>query len=53
MSGATSNRYIVNPGPKTAVRGLKAACSTDSAIVTETIQKVMPKAAMLDEVYLS
>jgi len=30
-------RYIRNPGPKETVRGLKAACSTQSAIATETI----------------
>ena len=34
-------KYINNPGPKAAVRGLKAACSTDNAIVTETILKVL------------
>jgi gamma-glutamyltranspeptidase/glutathione hydrolase len=33
--------YIVNPGPKSAVTGLKAAASTDNAIVTETILKVL------------
>ncbi len=33
--------YIVNPGPRTPVTGLKAACSTDSAIVTETIMKIL------------
>ncbi len=41
MSDALSSRYIVNPGPKAAVHGLKAACSTDSAIVTETVLKVL------------
>jgi len=35
------NRYIVNPGPKTAITGLKAAVTTDSAIVTETMMKVL------------
>ncbi len=33
--------YIVNPGPKTPVTGLKAAASSDSAIVTETMLKVL------------
>ena len=35
------NRYLVNPGPKVPVTGLKAAVSTDSAIVTETILNVL------------
>ena len=35
------SRYIRNPGPKAAVRGLKAACSTDNAIVTETILNIL------------
>jgi gamma-glutamyltranspeptidase/glutathione hydrolase len=35
------SRYIVNPGPKTPVSGLKAAVTTDSAIVTETMVKVL------------
>ncbi|MBB4633707.1 gamma-glutamyltransferase family protein [Sphingosinicella soli] len=34
-------RYVRNPGPKTPVTNVKAACSTDNAIVTETILKVM------------
>jgi gamma-glutamyltranspeptidase/glutathione hydrolase len=34
-------RYVRNPGPKTPVANVKAACSTDNAIVTETILKVM------------
>ena len=34
-------RYIVNPGPKKPVTGLKAAVTTDSAIVTETMVKVL------------
>lgn len=34
-------RYVVNPGPKAPVTGLKAAVTTDSAIVTETIVKVL------------
>jgi gamma-glutamyltranspeptidase/glutathione hydrolase len=35
------SRYIVNPGPKTPVIGLSAAVTTDSAIVTETMLKVL------------
>ena len=35
--------YVVNPGPKTAVTGLKAAVSTDNAIVTETMLEVLRK----------
>ena len=35
------SRYIVNPGPKKPVTGLKAAVTTDSAIVTETMLKVL------------
>lgn len=35
--------YIVNPGPKTPVTGLKAAVTTDSAIVTETMLDVLKK----------
>jgi gamma-glutamyltranspeptidase/glutathione hydrolase len=35
------SRYIVNPGPKTPVQGLSAAVTTDSAIVTETMLKVL------------
>src|SRR3546814_7347492 len=38
---ADLSNYIVNPGPKTPVTGLKAAVTTDSAIVTETIMKVL------------
>lgn len=38
MNGKT---YIVEQGPKAPVTGLKAACSSDSAIVTETILRVM------------
>jgi gamma-glutamyltranspeptidase / glutathione hydrolase len=34
-------RYIVNPGPKGAVTGKKAAVTTDSAIVTETMINVL------------
>ncbi len=33
--------FIRNPGPKTTVRGVSAACSTDNAIVTETILDVL------------
>jgi gamma-glutamyltranspeptidase/glutathione hydrolase len=35
------SRYIVNTGPKTPVTGLKTAVTTDNAIVTETIMKVL------------
>ena len=35
------SRYIVNPGPKAPVSGLKAAVTTDSAIVTETMVNVL------------
>ena len=37
------SRYIVNPGPKVPVTGLKAAVTTDSAIVTETMVDVLEK----------
>lgn len=37
------NRYIVNPGPKAAVTDLRAAVTTDSAIVTETMVDVLRK----------
>jgi gamma-glutamyltranspeptidase / glutathione hydrolase len=37
------SRYIVNPGPRTPVTGLRAAVTTDSAIVTETMVKVLEK----------
>ena len=33
--------YLNNPGPKQTVAGCVAACSTDNAIVTETILKVL------------
>lgn len=33
--------YIRNPGPKETVRGVQAACSSDNAIVTETILKTL------------
>jgi gamma-glutamyltranspeptidase/glutathione hydrolase len=35
------SRYMVDPGPKVPVTGLKAAVTTDSAIVTETMIKVL------------
>ena len=38
---ADLSRYIVNPGPRTPVTRLKAAVTTDSAIVTETMLKVL------------
>ena len=41
MTDADSSRYIVNPGPKAPVTGLKAAVTTDSSIVTETMMKVL------------
>ncbi|MGV3479132.1 MAG: gamma-glutamyltransferase [Sphingobium sp.] len=34
-------KYVRDPGPKMPVSKVKAACSTDNAIVTETILKVM------------
>jgi len=36
-----TSRYILNPGPRVPATGLKAACSTDSAIVTETVLEVL------------
>lgn len=33
--------YIVNPGPKASITGLQAAVSTDSAIVTETVTRIL------------
>jgi gamma-glutamyltranspeptidase / glutathione hydrolase len=36
-----SSRYIVDPGPKSPVAGVKAAVTTDSAIVTEVILDVL------------
>lgn len=33
--------YVRNPGPKKPVTGLKAAVTTDNAIVTETMMKVL------------
>lgn len=36
-------RYIVDPGPKEVITGLKAACSTDSAIVTKTALKILDR----------
>ena len=41
MDAATLNAYINNPGPKETVTGCIAATSTDNAIVTETILKVI------------
>jgi len=35
------SRYILNPGPKQPLSGLRVAVSTDSAIVTETIVGVL------------
>lgn len=35
------SRYIVNQGPKPVVSGLKAAVTTDSAIATEVMMKVL------------
>lgn len=35
------SRYIVNPGPKAPVTGLKAAVTTDSAIATEVMVDVL------------
>lgn len=35
------HRYIVNPGPRQPLPGLKAAVSTDSAIVTEVMVDVL------------
>src|SRR6201999_1741501 len=37
------SRYIVNPGPKKPVSGLTAAVTTDSAIVTETMMRVLER----------
>lgn len=37
------SRYLVDPGPRTPVTGLTAAVTTDSAIVTESIVKVLRK----------
>jgi gamma-glutamyltranspeptidase/glutathione hydrolase len=35
------SRYIVLPGPKETLRGLKAACSTENPAVNESILKVL------------
>jgi gamma-glutamyltranspeptidase/glutathione hydrolase len=35
------SRYILDPGPKPQAQGMKAAATTDSAIVTESILKVL------------
>jgi len=40
-AAAGLSRYIVNPGPKAPVTGLKAAVTTDSAIVTETMVNIL------------
>lgn len=40
-SGQDLSRYLVNPGPRQPVNGLSAAVTTDSAIVTETMIKVL------------
>lgn len=40
---ADLSRYIVNPGPRVPVSGLKAAVTTDSAIVTETMVNVLKR----------
>jgi gamma-glutamyltranspeptidase/glutathione hydrolase len=34
-------RYVRDPGPKTPVTNVRAACSTDNAIVTEAILKIL------------
>ena len=34
-------RYVMNPGTKAAVTGLKAAVTTDSSVVTETMVNVL------------
>lgn len=40
-SDAQMKRYVRNPGPKKPVTNVKAATSTDNAIVTEVILKVL------------
>ncbi len=35
------SRYILDPGPKPAMRGKRAVCSTDNAIVTETVLRTL------------
>jgi gamma-glutamyltranspeptidase / glutathione hydrolase len=40
-TSGNSRTYIVNPGPKPVAAGLTAAVTTDSAIVTETMVKVL------------
>lgn len=37
------SRYLVNPGPKRPVTGVRAAVTTDSAIVTETMVEVLKR----------
>ena len=34
-------RYVMNPGPKAAVTGLKAAVTTDASIATEIMVNVL------------
>ncbi|HVJ56024.1 MAG TPA: gamma-glutamyltransferase [Aliidongia sp.] len=41
MPDEIAQRYIRNPGPKVPVSGLKAAASTDNAIVTEAVLKML------------
>lgn len=38
---AQLSHYIVDPGPKPAVRGRRAVCSTGNAIVTETVLRTL------------
>src|SRR6266702_908933 len=40
---ADLSRYIVNPGPKVPLQDLRAAVTTDSAIVTETMVNVLER----------
>jgi gamma-glutamyltranspeptidase/glutathione hydrolase len=35
------SRYILDPGPKPSISGQSAVCSTDSAIVTETVLRTL------------
>jgi gamma-glutamyltranspeptidase/glutathione hydrolase len=41
MTAETMQRYIRDPGPKESVRDAGAVCSTDSAIVTETVLRIL------------
>lgn len=45
--------YIVNPGPKRSIRGLKAAVTTDFAIVTETMIKDLRLSSLFPDRVLS